>query len=97
MATMGTGQEALQQRIDELGRIMPDIRRQMEGLLAENQRLKEVVRLAEGELRNRRDQVQQLQEELRGLQEQRREARARVEHAVGKLDAIIAHSERTGA
>jgi len=94
---MEDGGQALKRRIEELARIMPDIRRQMEGLLAENQRLREVVRLAESELRNRRDQVQRLQAELDRLRKQQRQAYARIEHAIGKLDTIIGQGGRPEA
>ncbi|HKI60019.1 MAG TPA: hypothetical protein VKA23_03190, partial [Mariprofundaceae bacterium] len=61
-----------------------------EKLMAENQRLREVVRLAESELRKRRDQVQNLESELQGIQSDRLDAKARVESAIEKLDHLMA-------
>ncbi|MFQ5355992.1 MAG: hypothetical protein ACE5DY_05825 [Mariprofundaceae bacterium] len=77
-------------RISELGETLGQIRRNMESLAAENQRLKEVVRLAEGELRKRRDQVEGLEKELQVINDQRLEARARVEHTMEKIDGLLA-------
>jgi chromosome segregation ATPase len=83
-------QEAIGQRIEKLTEHMAAIRRNQEKLMAENQRLREVVRLAESELRKRRDQVQHLESELQGLQSDRLDAKARVESAIDKLDQLMA-------
>jgi len=80
---------AIEQRISALSESLSEIRRNMEQLIADNRRLREVVRLAEGELRKRRDQVEQLEKELQQLQNSRLEARARVEHAMEKLDDMM--------
>jgi len=89
-------QEAIQQRIEKLTQHMSAIRRNMEKLMAENQRLREVVRLAESELRKRRDQVQHLESDLQGLQSNRLDAKARVDHAIEKLDLLVADAEKEG-
>ncbi|MDQ6965449.1 MAG: hypothetical protein Q9M23_00820 [Mariprofundaceae bacterium] len=68
---------------------MSEIRRKMEGLMAENQRLREVVRLAEGELRKRRDQVQHMEQELQGLDDKRNDARARMDQVMEQLDTLL--------
>jgi len=83
-------QSALQQRVEKLTEHLSAIRRNQEKLMAENQRLREVVRLAETELRKRRDQVQHLESDMHGLQSDRNEARARVESAIEKLDHLMA-------
>ena len=88
--------EAIQQRIEMLTQSMSAIRRNMEKLMAENQRLREVVRLAESELRKRRDQVQHLESDLQGLQGNRLDAKARVDHAIEKLDLLVADAEKEG-
>ena len=62
--------------------------------MAENQRMREVVRLAESELRKRRDQVQHLESDLQGLQGNRLDAKARVDHAIEKLDLLMTSSEK---
>jgi len=72
-----------------------EIRRKMEGLMAENQRLREVVRLAEGELRKRRDQVQHMEQEIQGLDDKRSEARARMDDVMEQLDTLLEQSEST--
>jgi len=86
-------EQHLRQRINALSEHLAAIRRNMEALMADNRRLREVVRLAEGELRKRRDQVQQLEQELQALQNRKLEARARVEHAMSQLDELIAQGE----
>ncbi len=83
-------QGALRQRIEKLTEHLSTIRRNQEKLMAENQRLREVVRLAETELRKRRDQVQHLESDLQGMQNDRNEAKARVESAIEKLDHLMA-------
>lgn len=83
-------QQALEMRIEQLAEHLSAIRRNMEKTIADNQRMREVVRIAENELRKRRDQVQTLESELDALQNGRLEAKARVEHAMEKLDKLIA-------
>jgi translation initiation factor 2B subunit (eIF-2B alpha/beta/delta family) len=85
-------QQALEIRVEQLANHLSAIRRNMEKTIADNQRMREVVRIAEHELRKRRDQVQTLEGELDVLQNSRLEAKARVEHAMEKLDKLI--SER---
>ena len=87
-------QEQFQQRIDRLGELLADIRRNMEHLMAENQRLKEVVRLAEGELRNRRDQVQKLEARHQTMQERQSEARQAVERTITRLDTLASRVDQ---
>jgi chromosome segregation ATPase len=82
-------QQALETRIEQLADHLSAIRRNMEKIIADNQRMREVVRIAENELRKRRDQVQTLEGELDSLQNGRLEAKARVEHAMEKLDKLI--------
>jgi len=82
------------ERKEKLSTALAEIRRKMEGLMAENQRLREVVRLAESELRKRRDQVQQLENDLHGLDDKRLEARGRVENVIEKLDHLMAQTEK---
>ncbi|MDX8398378.1 MAG: hypothetical protein R8K49_08680 [Mariprofundaceae bacterium] len=81
-------------RIETLSEHLSDIRRNTEKLIAENHRLREVVRLAESELRKRRDQVQQLEGEINEAQYKRHEAQGRVDHAIEKLDQIITNQEQ---
>jgi len=87
-------QEQFQQRIDHLGQLLADIRRNMEHLMAENQRLKEVVRLAESELRNRRDQVQKLEERHQSMRKRQSEASRAVEQTIARLDALASRMEQ---
>ncbi len=82
-------QQALEKRIEQLTDHLSAIRRNMEKIIADNQRMREVVRIAENELRKRRDQVQTLEGELDAVQNNRLEAKARVEHAMEKLDKLI--------
>ncbi len=88
--------QAFADRKEKLSTALAAIRRKMEGLLAENQRLREVVRLAEGELRKRRDQVQQMKNELHGMDDKREEARGRMEHVMEKLDHLVLQPNKPG-
>ncbi len=86
-------QQTLEERIQALTEHLDAIRRNMEKTIADNHRMREVVRIAENELRKRRDQVQQLESELESLQNGRMEAKARVEHAIEKLDELMVRQE----
>jgi len=86
-------QQALEQRIHALTDHLSVIRRNMEKTIADNHRMREVVRIAENELRKRRDQVQQLENELENLQHGRLDAKARVEHAMEQLDGLISEQK----
>jgi len=86
--------QAFAKRKEKLAAALAEIRRKMESLMAENQRLREVVRLAESELRKRRDQVQQLENDLHGLDDKRLEARGRMENVMEKLDHLVSHTEK---
>ncbi|GMR00464.1 MAG: hypothetical protein BMS9Abin18_1313 [Zetaproteobacteria bacterium] len=86
--------QAFAERKEKLSVALAKIRRNMEGLMAENQRLREVVRLAESELRKRRDQVQQLENELHGLDDKRLEAKGRMENVMEKLDHLMTQPEK---
>jgi len=86
--------DAIEQRIDALTGHLSTIRRNMEKLIAENQRLREVVRLAEAELRKRRDQVHRLESELNENQNKNQEILARVDNAIGKVDHLINNAEQ---
>jgi len=81
--------QAFAERQQKLNEALGEIRRKMEGLMAENQRLREVVRLAEGELRKRRDQVQHMEQEIQGLDDKRIEARGRMEQTMEQLDSLL--------
>jgi len=82
-------QQSIEERVKALTEYLAAIRRNTEKIIADNQRLREVVRLAEAELRKRRDQVQKLEDELNTNQHQRQEAKDRVEHAIEKLEQVM--------
>jgi len=82
------------ERKEELSTALAKIRRKMESLVAENQRLREVVRLAESELRKRRDQVQKMENDLHGLDDKRREAKGRMEHVMEKMDQLMIQADK---
>ncbi len=88
-------QQAFAERQQKLSDALDEIRRKMEGLMAENQRLREVVRLAEGELRKRRDQVRQMEQEIQGLEDKRSEARGRMDHVMEQLDGLLEQTENS--
>jgi len=82
----------LQARIDALNEAIMEIRRKMEALAADNQRLRELARISENELRNRRDQARKLEAEIQAGQHQRAEAKARVEHVMEQMDKLLSVS-----
>ncbi|MDX8405503.1 MAG: hypothetical protein R8K50_05055 [Mariprofundus sp.] len=86
-------QQELEQRILLLTDHLSEIRRNMEKLIADNHRMREVVRIAESELRKRRDQTQQRDHELEGLQNAKLEAHARIEHVLEKVDELLSTQE----
>lgn len=88
-------QQELEQRIELLTEHLSTIRRNMEKLIADNHRMREVVRIAESELRKCRDQSQQRDHELESLQNSRLEAKARVEHVLEKVDELLSQPEET--
>jgi len=87
---MESKHEVVSNRLDDLKGALGDIRRNMESLVAENHRLREVVRLAESELRNRRDQVQRIETDLQSSDDSRLEIQARITNAMEKIDSLLA-------
>ncbi len=83
-------EQDIQQSLDILLEHLATIRRNHEQILAENKRLREVARLAEGELRKRREQIEKLQLERQNLENKRLDAKARIEHTIEKLDILAA-------
>jgi len=82
-------QSQLESRVSQLAEHLATIRRNTEKVISENQRLREVVRLAESELHKRRDQIQKLERELSDATNKQQDAKLRVEHAIDKLDQIM--------
>jgi len=87
-------EQEVQQRLDVLAEHLATIRRNHEQILAENKRLREVARLAEGELRKRREQIEKLHREQQNSENIRLDAKARVEHTIEKLDILVAENAR---
>jgi len=87
-------EEEIQKRLDALVEYLTMIRRNHEQILAENKRLREVARLAEGELRKRREQIEQLQLERQNLENKGLDAKARIEHTIEKLDILVEENAR---
>ncbi|OIO66580.1 MAG: hypothetical protein CO186_11475 [Zetaproteobacteria bacterium CG_4_9_14_3_um_filter_49_83] len=98
MSDKGDNQH-LQLQIKMLAEHLSTIRRNMERIMAENNRLREVVRLAEVELRKRRQQVTLLEQKIAAEADNKQEVQARVDHAIDKLDQVIAstHQESSDA
>jgi len=65
---MQENQQHIESQITLLQEHLSTIGQHLEKVLTENKRLREVVRLAESELRKRRDRVQTLESELENLQ-----------------------------
>jgi len=81
-------EQEVQNRVQTLLEHLATIQRNQEKTLAENKRLREVVRLAEGELRKRREQIEKLQHEHQNLQTKRLEAKARIEQVIDRVDVL---------
>lgn len=86
--------EHLQQQLDALNEHFSAIRRNQEKLMAENKRLREVVKLAENELRKRRQQIAALEQSLASHDSKKREIQDRVDNAIEKLDHVIASTQQ---
>ena len=91
---MQQDEQDIQQRVDVLLEHLATIRRNHEQILAENKRLREVARLAEGELRKRREQIESLQRERQNLENKTLDAKARIEHTIEKLDVLVAENAK---
>ncbi|MDQ6990835.1 MAG: hypothetical protein Q9M11_03790 [Mariprofundaceae bacterium] len=61
-------QQKIESQVSKLQDYLSTIQQHLEKVIAENKQLREVVRLAESELRKRRDRVQNLEDELLSLQ-----------------------------
>ncbi|MDQ6952183.1 MAG: hypothetical protein Q9M15_01490 [Mariprofundaceae bacterium] len=61
-------QQQIESRITTLQAHLSTIAQHLDKVITENKRLREVVRLAESELRKRRDRVQNLEQKLENLQ-----------------------------
>ncbi|MDQ6994492.1 MAG: hypothetical protein Q9M18_02720 [Mariprofundaceae bacterium] len=61
-------QQQIESQVSKLQDFLSTIQQHLEKVTAENKQLREVVRLAESELRKRRDRVQHLEDELLSLQ-----------------------------
>jgi len=91
---MQYSEEDIQKRLDALVDHLAMIRRNHEQILAENKRLREVARLAEGELRKRREQIEKLQLERQNLENKSLDAKARIENTIEKLDVLVEENAR---
>jgi hypothetical protein len=85
-------EKELEGRVEMLMEHLATIRRNHEQILSENKRLREVARLAESELRKRREQIEKLQLERQNQENKRLEAKARIEHTIEKLDVLAAEN-----
>ncbi|MDQ7004314.1 MAG: hypothetical protein Q9N67_05120 [Ghiorsea sp.] len=86
-------EQAVQQRLNMLTKHLNTVRQNYEQVMVENKRLREVVRLAEAELRKRREQIEALKHEQQNAENKRLDAKARVEDTIEKLDVLIAENE----
>jgi len=87
--------DEVEKRIALLQEHLITIRRNQEQILSENKRLREVARLAEGELRKRREQIERLQLEHHNSESKRLEAKSRIEKTIENLDLLAAESARS--
>ncbi|MDQ6975145.1 MAG: hypothetical protein Q9M22_01120 [Mariprofundaceae bacterium] len=79
-------------KIDALRIHLDGIDENHHALQAENQRLREVIRLGELEAQKCRNQMQELEEEITAMQMDKNEAKGRVENAIARLDQMMDHN-----
>jgi len=84
----------LKSQIEKISQSMAQSLRNMEKVMAENLRLRELLRLAESDLRQRREQIHQLETRLESMQSTRVEAQENIDQAVNRLDHILANSAK---
>lgn len=77
------------EKINALHTHLNNIEEKQHDLIAENQRLREVIRLAEAEIAKRRSQTQEMETEITALQRDKNEAKVRVENAIERLDNMM--------
>ncbi len=76
-------------RVELLRQHLCKVEARIEAQDAENRRLQDVLRLAEHELEKRRQEIREMEEEITRLRRERNEARARVEHAIERIDQLM--------
>jgi len=79
----------LQKQIEKISQSMEKSLFNIEKTMANNSRLRELLRLAESELRQRREQIHQLEIRLENMQETRVEAQQNIDQAVHRLDQML--------
>ncbi|MDX8389740.1 MAG: hypothetical protein R8M38_04530 [Mariprofundaceae bacterium] len=88
--------KALQQCVGQTAELLSEVCRKMEGLVAENHRLREVARLSENELETRCEQMRKLELRVQELDLARTEARDRVSQSMEELDGIMINMNKEG-
>lgn len=81
-------------RLGRLGGALIRLQRLIERLVAENRRLREILRMAEQELKKRKERIATLEAEIARLREEKIEAKARVEQALAELDDVLVQVQR---
>jgi len=85
----------LKKQIEKISQSMETSLLNLEKTMADNLRLRELLRLGESELRKRREQIHQLETQLEKMQQTRVAAQKNIDQAVNRLDQVLASaSER---
>lgn len=83
---------SLEKQIEKIAQAMERSLFNVEKVMADNLRLRELMRLSESELRQRRDQIHQLETRLKNMQGKRIVAQKNIDQAVTRLDQILNNS-----
>ncbi len=86
----GLRDSELAARLARLSEALGGVQRLIERLAADNRRLREILRMAEQELKKRKERIAALEAEIARLREEKIEAKARVEQALSELDDVLA-------
>ncbi len=91
----GIRDHELKARLARLEEALGGVQRLIERLVADNRRLREILRVAEQELKKRKERIAALEEELARVREEKLEAKARVEQALAELDEVLAEVQKS--
>ena len=83
---------SLEKQIEKIAQAMEKSLFNIEKIMADNLRLRELMRLSENELRQRREHIHQLETRLKIMQGKRIVAQKNIDQAVTRLDQILNNS-----
>ncbi|MDQ6961004.1 MAG: hypothetical protein Q9M28_00535 [Mariprofundaceae bacterium] len=83
---------SIQKQIEKIAQAMEKSLINVEKVMADNLRLRELMRVSENELRQRREHIYQLETRLKKMQEKRVVAQKNIDQAVTRLDQMLNNS-----